>query len=93
MIWRTVLIVGLLSGCTTYQWRQGAEVDTFAGRKIESPLAAEFCSTLLGGAKRGCAIRIVDTATRASNCVFVVLPGDAEASAHEAAHCVGLDHP
>ncbi len=61
--------------------------------KVETPLAGEFCSKLLGALKRGCAVRLLNTDSNITNCVLIVAPGDVGAIQHESAHCLGWDHP
>lgn len=50
--------------------------------KVETEFAMEFCSKLLGGAKRGCAIRLTNMDNKQTRCVMVVQPGDPAAVAH-----------
>jgi hypothetical protein len=90
---RTMLIayLFLVAGCA-YTWQETQRVDLAVVHKIETPLASEFCTKLLGGMKRGCAIRLTNTGTNTTNCVMVVHPGDMEAVRHEAGHCMGYDH-
>ena len=84
------LYAGGLAGCATYYKAEDIErVDLV---KIETPLATQFCSGLLGGLKRGCAIRLLNTETGKTNCVVVMHEGDSEAAYHEAGHCLGYDH-
>lgn len=80
----------LLSGC--YTWAEGQRVDTATVHKIETDLAPEFCSKLLGSPKVGCAVRLTNTATDAVNCVVIIRPNDGDAAAHEGGHCMGYDH-
>lgn len=60
--------------------------------KIETELAAEFCSKLLGGVKRACAIRLQNMDNNKTRCVVLVMPKDPYAISHEAGHCLGVDH-
>lgn len=87
----TLLLALLLPGCA-YNWQQAEDVQTALVHKIETPIAPEFCSRLLGGDKRGCATRLTNTSTGVTNCVMVVLPGDLTAIRHEGGHCMGQDH-
>ncbi len=61
-------------------------------RKVEAEFAMEFCSKLLGGAKRGCAIRLTNMASKQIRCIMVVQSGDRAGSARESMHCLGWDH-
>lgn len=82
----------LVAGCA-YNWQQAEDVQTAHIHKVETPIAPEFCTKLLGGLKRGCAVRMTNTSTGVTNCVMVVLPGDLPAVRHEAGgHCMGQDH-
>lgn len=80
-----------LSGCAApYEWVKNSDVGESHVHKIESPLASEFCSALLGGNKAGCAVW---TDAKRTRCVIVIAPGSGEAAAHEAGgHCMGYDH-
>ena len=89
---RYVVIAMLLSGCA-YNWQETQRVDMAVVHKIESPLAAEFCSKLLDGDLRACAIRLTNTGNNTTRCVMVILPKDGQAAAHEGGHCMGYDHP
>lgn len=89
----TLLFVVLcMAGCATPAWYQAQQVTRTVITKLETPLAMEFCSALLSGAKRGCAVRMVNSETHLSTCVVVVGPGDGDAVAHEGGHCLGYDH-
>ena len=89
-----IAYLALVAGCATYNWRQGEAVQTAHVHKVETPIASEFCTKLLGELKRGCAVRMTNTSTGVTNCVMVVLPGDLYAVRHEAGgHCMGQDHP
>lgn len=88
-------ILLLLAGCAgapadSYTWSKSEEVTEVIVRKLETPLAMEFCSGLLGKPFQvGCAVW---TEPR-KRCVIVIRPGDAVAAAHEVGgHCVGFDH-
>lgn len=91
---RTALPLLLLAGCSvpvadSYHWSRAEEVQRTVVTKIETPLAVNFCSALLGGIKAACAVRL----TGAGRCVIVIRPGDGTAAAHEAGgHCMGYDH-
>lgn len=80
----------MVGGC--YAWVERQEVNQALIHKIETPLAQDFCTKLLGGMKRGCAVRLTNTENGITRCVAVVLPGDLEAVRHEASHCMGQDH-
>lgn len=60
--------------------------------KVGAEFAMEFCSKLLGGAKRGCAIRLTNMASKQIRCIMVVQSGDRAGSAHDSMHCLGWDH-
>lgn len=90
--WALILSAGFLTGCA-YAWKEGQQVDTALVHKVETELASDFCSKLLGGTKRGCAIRLTDTTEGVTRCVLVVHPGDIYAMTHESGHCMGWDHP
>jgi hypothetical protein len=79
-------------GCV-YNWQETQRVEAALIHKVETPLAGEFCSKLLGALKRGCAVRLLNTDSNITNCVLIVAPGDVEAIQHESAHCLGWDHP
>ena len=81
----------LLSGCV-YSFTKGEDIRDVAVHKIETTVAPEFCTNLLGGLKRGCAVRIRNTETQQVSCVVVMLPNDGEAASHEAGHCLGYRH-
>ena len=81
-------LFSMLTGCASYQWQKAEDVDRTIMSKIETPLAIQFCSGLLGSQKRGCAVRLVNL----GRCVVVILPGDGEAAAHETGHCLGYRH-
>jgi hypothetical protein len=89
---RYVVIAMLLSGCA-YNWQETQRVDMAVVHKIESPLAAEFCSKLLDSDLRACAIRLTNTSNNPTRGVMVILPKDGQAAAHEGGHCMGYDHP
>lgn len=84
----------LVSGCSipvadSYQWAKAEDVKRTTVVKIETPLAVEFCSALVGGLKAACAVRLVGQ----GKCVIIIRPGDGAAAAHEAGgHCMGYDH-
>ena len=82
----------LLPGCATYQWSETQQVDLVTIHKIETELAPEFCTKLLGSPKLACAIRLTNTSSRATTCVVVMPPKDGYAAAHEGGHCMGYDH-
>lgn len=85
------LIPLLLSSCA-YDWQESQRVDLATVHKIETPIAAEFCTKLLGSPKIGCAVRLTNTGTNATTCVMIVMPNDGYAVAHEGGHCMGYDH-
>lgn len=91
-----VIVIALLAGCAgnpQYQWRKSVDITTATVSKIETDLAPEFCSRLLGGDKRACAIRMTNTENGITNCVIVIPKNDGDAAAHEAGgHCMGYDH-
>jgi len=84
----------LLSGCASapadsYQWHKGEDVKQSTVVKLETPLAVDFCSALLGSLKVGCAVRLIGQ----GRCVIIIRPNDGTAAAHEAGgHCMGYDH-
>jgi hypothetical protein len=86
-----LLCAALLSGCA-YDWVENQAVEAVELHKVETELASEICSKLLGGAKRGCAIRLTNMDNKKTRCVMVVQPGDSAAIAHESMHCLGWDH-
>jgi hypothetical protein len=86
-----VVAFAMLSGCA-YNWQESQRVDLATVHKIETELAAEFCTKLLGSPKRGCAIRLNNTGTNETTCVMIVMPNDGYAIAHEGGHCMGYDH-
>lgn len=88
-IFATIVSIGL-AGC--YSFSKTDQVDKVSVVKIESDLAPQFCSGLLGAAKRGCAVRMLNMDNGTVNCVVVILPNDGNAAAHEAGHCMGYDH-
>jgi hypothetical protein len=78
-----------LSGCaSTVDWYKAEDVRAIEIVAIETPLAVQFCSALLGGIKRACAVRF----SNMNRCPVIYLPGDGEAAAHEGGHCLGYDH-
>jgi hypothetical protein len=86
-----LLCAALLNGCA-YNWVENQVVDTAEVHKVETELAAEICSKLLGGVKRACAIRLTNMDSKQTRCVMVVQPGDRAAIGHEVLHCLGWDH-
>lgn len=89
--WALILTFGFLTGCA-YAWKEGQKVNYAEIHKVETEVAMDFCSKLLGGVKRGCAIRLTNTDNGITRCVMVVLPNDPEAIVHESGHCMGQDH-
>lgn len=87
-----LLAVLALSGCSSYTWQKSEHVGRVDVVKIETQLAVEFCSALLGSPKRGCATRMRNGDTGKVNCVVVMLPNDGDVAAHEGGHCMGYDH-
>lgn len=73
-------------------WRKQDEVKKAEVHKIETDLAAEFCSAWLGRATVGCAVRSVNPESQTSRCVIVVPKGNGYVTAHEAGHCLGYAH-
>lgn len=55
---------------------------------IVTPLAAEFCSALLGPNKVGCAVWM----NNLSRCVIIVPPDSPAILEHEEKHCAGYNH-
>ena len=86
-----LMCTAFLSGCA-YDWVQTQTVDMAEVHKVETEFAMEFCSKLLGGAKRGCTIRLTNMDNKQTRCVMVVQPGDQAAVAHDSMHCLGWDH-
>ena len=87
-----LLALALLAGCETYAWEKIEQIGRVEVVKIETPLAAEFCSALLGSPKIACAVRLRNGDTGRMQCVVVIAPSDADAAAHEGGHCMGYDH-
>lgn len=81
----------VVAGCST-AWFKSEDVSRVSMVKIETEHAPLICSSLLGSRKRGCAVRVRDTATDIVRCVVIVLPDDSDAVAHEGGHCMGYDH-
>lgn len=81
-----------LAGCAEQPWQKSEHVQQVQVRKIESQLAVDFCSALLGSPKKGCSFRARNGDTGKHECVVVTLPNDAGVVAHEGAHCLGYDH-
>lgn len=88
-----IFLLVFLAGCAQYDWAKSEHIAQVQVHKIETPLAVEFCSALLGGLRNGCAVRMRHAETGQVECVVVILPNDGEIAAHEGGHCMGYDHP
>jgi hypothetical protein len=84
----------LTAGCASdgYTWSKAQHIERVRVVKIETQLAVDFCSALLGSPKRGCTARMRNGDTGEFMCVVVMLPNDGAVAAHEGGHCMGYDH-
>lgn len=71
----------------SYKWIKTAEVKAAVVIKIETDMAGDFCTALLGTHAIACAVRFPD-----GRCVVVIEPDAGVQAAHETGHCLGYDH-
>lgn len=81
-------ILGTVAGCATYTWVKSEHVNRTEVTKIETPLASEICTPIVGSLALACAIRI----EKQNRCVVIVSPNSPGQIEHESAHCFGYDH-
>lgn len=95
-----LLLLLLLAGCAaptelqsytpsamSHKWVKTVDVGIANITKIETDLAREFCTGVLGYHAIACAVRFPG-----GRCVVVIEPGNGVQAAHETGHCLGYDH-